>query len=70
MALWQTSDMLELAVRDDGVGFDPDTVLHAAAQGEGFGLLGMQERVEQLGGRAEIQFDQVAGRASASSYQL
>ena len=55
VALRQTSDMLELAVRDDGVGFEPDTVLNAAARGEGLGLLEMQDRVEQLGGRADIQ---------------
>ncbi len=39
---------VELEVKDDGVGFDPGV---AASDGEGhFGILGMRERVEQLGG--------------------
>ena len=36
---------MHLSVRDDGAGFDPD------AETDGFGLLGMRERVELLGGR-------------------
>lgn len=36
---------VHLSVRDDGAGFDPD------AETDGFGLLGMRERVELLGGR-------------------
>jgi len=39
---------IDLSVRDDGVGFDV-----AAAQG-GFGLLGMQERANRLGGRLHV----------------
>jgi signal transduction histidine kinase len=39
---------LLIAVRDHGVGFDPDH------RGEGFGLLGMRERVELVGGRLWI----------------
>ena len=39
---------VELEVKDDGVGFDPHAT---AAGGNGhFGILGMRERVEQLGG--------------------
>jgi signal transduction histidine kinase len=37
-----------LIVEDDGRGFDP-------ARTRGLGLLGMEERVTQLGGRLEIQ---------------
>lgn len=39
----QNRPMLEIAVNDDGQGFDPQ-------QAEGFGLAGMRERVEGLGG--------------------
>jgi signal transduction histidine kinase len=44
----QTDGSLELTVEDDGHGFDP-------ARTRGLGLLGMEERVKQLGGRLEIQ---------------
>jgi two-component system sensor histidine kinase UhpB len=39
---------LELSVRDDGLGMGPDTP-------RGFGIRGMQERVEGLGGRFAIE---------------
>ena len=41
-------DVVELSVSDDGAGFDPQ------ATGEGFGLVGMRERVALAGGRLEI----------------
>jgi signal transduction histidine kinase len=42
---------VELAVTDDGIGFDPES----AAAGVGrFGLVGMRERATQLGARLEI----------------
>jgi signal transduction histidine kinase len=44
----QTAAALELTVEDDGAGFDP-------ALTKGLGLLGMEERVKQLGGRLEIR---------------
>lgn len=43
--------MLELVIRDDGVGFDPAAVLSEAS---GLGLHGMQERVALLGGSVQI----------------
>ncbi len=46
---------IELRIEDDGVGFDPDTVVR------GFGLVGMRERVELAGGRIEIASSPGAG---------
>ncbi|MGP0103147.1 MAG: GAF domain-containing protein [Solirubrobacteraceae bacterium] len=42
---------VHLSVRDDGGGFDPD----AATGTDGFGLLGMRERVDLLGGELLIE---------------
>jgi signal transduction histidine kinase len=44
----QTDGLLETTVEDDGRGFDPGRT-------RGLGLLGMEERVKQLGGRLKIQ---------------
>jgi len=43
-----------LRVRDDGCGFDPDTYLHGP-RGEHFGLLGIFERAEALGGQLNVK---------------
>ena len=41
--LRQRDDALDLAIRDDGVGFDPESARNRAARGESFGLLGIQD---------------------------
>ncbi|HMQ35556.1 MAG TPA: PAS domain-containing sensor histidine kinase [Chloroflexaceae bacterium] len=46
---------IELAIADDGVGFDAVAALEHAAQGQSGGLLGMQERVALCGGRLTIE---------------
>ena len=43
---------VEVEVEDDGCGFD--AVLVAAAGGQHYGLIGMRERVEKLGGKFEV----------------
>jgi signal transduction histidine kinase len=48
VTLRQVSDMLEVAVRDDGAGFDPATE-------KGLGLLGMEERVRRLKGSFHLE---------------
>jgi two-component system sensor histidine kinase UhpB len=53
--LGQAADHVDLVIRDDGLGFDPQTARHRATLGEGFGLAGIQERAELLGGGAAIQ---------------
>jgi two-component system sensor histidine kinase UhpB len=49
-----TADVLALTIRDDGRGIDP-------AQPLGFGRLGMQERVEALGGTCTIESESGRG---------
>ena len=49
-----TGDGVEVRVRDDGMGFDPETVA-PAGMGKGVGLLSMRERAELLGGSLAIE---------------
>jgi len=45
---------LAALVEDDGCGFDPDAVL-AGLPVEHFGLIGMRERAEMLGGSVTVE---------------
>lgn len=49
---------IQMRVIDDGCGFDPQAL---PAGGEHFGLVGMRERIERLGGRFEIRSAPGAG---------
>jgi len=44
----------ELAVRDNGIGFDVTAAHQRAIAGGGFGLLGMQERAQLVGGELRV----------------
>jgi len=57
----QDPDGLTVSVQDDGIGFDPH-------QEKGLGLLGMQERVERLGGLFRIESE--PGQGSILSIRL
>jgi signal transduction histidine kinase len=46
---------LELTVRDDGVGFDATAARERAIGGASLGLLGMQERVNLVGGEYDVK---------------
>jgi PAS domain S-box-containing protein len=45
---------VKLSVRDNGIGFDVTAALERARHGESLGLLGMQERVQLVGGQIEL----------------
>ena len=49
----EVADSVEIAVSDDGIGFDPDVSV------EGFGLIGMRERVSLVDGTFSV--DSAAG---------
>jgi signal transduction histidine kinase len=55
-------DEVRLTISDDGVGMDVTQAQQAAAEGRGWGLAGMQERLELLGG--EIQLESMPGRGT------
>jgi signal transduction histidine kinase/FixJ family two-component response regulator len=55
VSLVQEDDALKLVVRDDGVGFDVAEARSRAVGGGSLGLLGMQERLELIGGRVVIE---------------
>jgi CheY-like chemotaxis protein/two-component sensor histidine kinase len=50
----QDAEGLKLTVADDGVGFVPNSLRVAGGLVGGFGLLGIRERLESVGGRLEI----------------
>ena len=47
--------IISASIRDNGKGFDLDSVLHPESPERGFGIIGMQERVSLLEGKIEIQ---------------
>ena len=60
--LRRSNGELQLTVRDEGVGFDARAAQVLAARGASLGLLGMQERVQLLGGT--IEFIAAPGRGT------
>jgi PAS domain S-box-containing protein len=68
--LRQSPDGVDLTIRDDGDGFDPETARQSAARGESFGLMGIQERVELLGGRFEVRSQPGAGTTIDVRFQI
>jgi len=54
VAVAATANSLTLAISDAGIGFDPTRLRVAGGTEGGFGLLGIRERLEWVGGRLEI----------------
>jgi signal transduction histidine kinase len=48
-------DIIEGLIEDDGLGFDPDSVLINDQSPRGLGLLGMRERAHQCGGQLHVR---------------
>jgi signal transduction histidine kinase len=55
--LRQVGNKIELTIRDDGVGFDVEAIVAQAAGDLSLGILGMQERVQLMGGEFTINSD-------------
>ncbi len=59
------NDQLELAVQDDGCGFDPDAVRRRPADRSSLGLISMNERAALAGGNLAIDSDRSGTRVLA-----
>ena len=55
--LRQYENSLDLTIRDDGVGFDVRAARERGAADPSLGLLGMEERVQLMGGQIEVRSD-------------
>ncbi len=62
---FQNHDAVRIAVKDDGVGFDP--ALRPAA--DSFGLIGMQERASSIGASLTIISEEGCGAEIVAQYQ-
>ncbi len=61
---------LELAVRDDGRGFDPEAVRSRPAQRASLGLVSMKERAALVGGRLEFITSEGSGTEVRASFPV
>ncbi|PXY25233.1 two-component sensor histidine kinase [Prauserella sp. PE36] len=67
LTLSYMADVVTLDVRDDGVGFEPNTKRVNGATNGGFGLAGMRQRVRRLAGRLVIESEPGAGTAISAT---
>jgi len=61
---------VEVAVEDDGVGFDPSTLETRRAQGGGYGLFSIRERLTCLGGKLAIRSARGSGTCAIMTAPL
>ena len=70
LTLSYMEDQVNLDIRDDGVGFDPQpagATVPARASGSGYGLLAMRQRVEGVAGTLEVESAPGGGTAISAS---
>ncbi|HEY4868178.1 MAG TPA: sensor histidine kinase, partial [Candidatus Dormibacteraeota bacterium] len=72
LTLSYLQDMVRLDVRDDGVGFDValKSTADAGANGHGYGLSAMRQRLRRVGGSLEVESGQGRGTAISASVPL
>ena len=68
--LRQDESVLELVVRDDGVGFATTPTQKQAARRGSLGLLGMKERMQILGGILDVESESGRGTRIRASVPL
>ncbi len=62
VSISKVADKIQVSVKDDGSGFEPDKVSEMAVKKGAFGLFSIRQRLELLGGRLEI--DSVPGHGT------
>jgi signal transduction histidine kinase len=67
LTLSYMEDLVTLDVRDDGVGFEPETKRVNGSADSGYGLAGMRQRVQRLAGQLEIESEPGGGTAISAS---
>jgi PAS domain S-box-containing protein len=65
--LRRTGEEVRVTIRDDGAGFDVAAARERVLRGEGFGLVGMRERVQLFGGRIAVE-SAIGGGTSIEVY--
>jgi signal transduction histidine kinase len=70
LSLQRRNAHLELVIRDNGQGFDPEKVLTRVGQGKGLGLSSMRERAELSGGSLEIESQIGSGTIIKASWPI
>ena len=65
LSLQPTETGVRLKIQDNGLGFDPDATLP-----QGYGLQGMRERAEQLGGTLQVQSQPNSGTSIIAEIPL
>ncbi len=68
--LTRSAGQIQISIRDDGRGFDPVAAKERALGGEGFGLLGMFDRVQLSGGQLDIDSAPDRGTDILASFPL
>jgi len=66
----RNASSVQIRVEDNGQGFDPERVDVGTRTGQGFGLMGIQERARILGGKVEIRSGARDGTAIIVTFTL
>jgi len=70
LRLFSTGERLALSVRDDGQGFDIESMRRRAGAGASLGLIGMEERVALAGGSFELRSAPGEGTMMLATFPL
>ena len=70
LRLFTAGGRLVISVRDDGRGFDLESVRQRAANGASLGLVGMEERMALAGGSFELRSAPGQGTVLLASFPL